>query len=208
MVHHLERGSCPGAPQLNRDQIYKLVRSRDPNGIISKKLIGWTGEADVTYEANGGSWNGYGYECYLCPKQCSSLSGLNQHLNSAVRKYTANMRWKTYADLARVSWQTSRSSTTARTLLAAQTSRPWLLSSTISRASHAGPCALTECSNGSATSSEAAERSPLPDPYRQIISGFSSAGPALFRAYFRNFWRTHRAYMPSTTVGVRISPAF
>lgn len=98
MVHHLERGSCPGAPQLNRDQIYKLVRSRDPSGIISKKLIGWVGEANVTYEASSRSWNGFGYECYLCHKQCSSLSGLNQHMNSAARKYTASMRCNTYTD--------------------------------------------------------------------------------------------------------------
>lgn len=96
MVHHLERGSCPGAPQLNRDQMYKFVRSRDTSGIISKKLIGWVGEANVTCEASSRSWNGYGYECYLCAKQCSSLSGLNQHLNSAVHKYTASMRRKAY----------------------------------------------------------------------------------------------------------------
>ncbi|KAK1830091.1 hypothetical protein QBC39DRAFT_117082 [Podospora conica] len=98
MVHHLERGGCSGAPRLNRDEIYRFVRSRDPSGIISKKLIGWTGEEDVTYEANNRAWNGSGYECYLCHKEFSLLQGLNQHLNSAVRKYTGNTRCRACAN--------------------------------------------------------------------------------------------------------------
>ena len=37
---------------------------------------------EVTYIATGASWNGRGYECYLCHKVHSSLSALNQHLSS------------------------------------------------------------------------------------------------------------------------------
>ncbi|KND90257.1 PR domain zinc finger protein 16, partial [Tolypocladium ophioglossoides CBS 100239] len=54
LTHHLESGGCPDAPRLNRDQIYKLVRSKDPNGLISKNLIGWTGSC--RYEATGKTW--------------------------------------------------------------------------------------------------------------------------------------------------------
>ncbi|KAK3948204.1 hypothetical protein QBC32DRAFT_352177 [Pseudoneurospora amorphoporcata] len=34
---------------LNRDSIYKFVRSKDPGGLISKNLVGWEGTFDTTY---------------------------------------------------------------------------------------------------------------------------------------------------------------
>ncbi|KAJ1564235.1 hypothetical protein HK405_015443, partial [Cladochytrium tenue] len=43
LCHHLERGSCPKAPQLDRDAIFRIVRERDPFGMLSKNLIGWDG---------------------------------------------------------------------------------------------------------------------------------------------------------------------
>ncbi|KAI6552469.1 hypothetical protein MCOR04_010886 [Pyricularia oryzae] len=63
-VNHLESGTCPNTQNLSRDAFYRLVRSRDAQGVISKKLIGWTGEAE--YKATVHTWNGSGYECYLC----------------------------------------------------------------------------------------------------------------------------------------------
>jgi hypothetical protein len=68
---------------MGREEIFRLVRSRDPNGIISKHNIEPT---TTTYFATKRSWNGYGYECYLCHREFSRLSGLNQHLSSPVRK--------------------------------------------------------------------------------------------------------------------------
>ncbi|KAI1654374.1 hypothetical protein F4813DRAFT_392880 [Daldinia decipiens] len=80
LAHHLEGGACPKAPFLNRDEVYKLVRTKDPGSLISKKLLGWNGSPK--YEATYESWNGYAFECYLCHRKFSSLNSLNQHLSS------------------------------------------------------------------------------------------------------------------------------
>ncbi|KAI2602819.1 hypothetical protein GGR54DRAFT_463087 [Hypoxylon sp. NC1633] len=80
LAHHLESGSCPNAQSLNRDELYKAVRSRDPNGAITKKLIGWHGSP--TYEATERTWNGQAFECYFCHRNFNHLSSLNQHLSS------------------------------------------------------------------------------------------------------------------------------
>ncbi|KAK3485346.1 uncharacterized protein B0T23DRAFT_45929 [Neurospora hispaniola] len=82
MTHHLESGSCRNAPSLNRDSIYQFVRSKDPSGLISKKLIGWEGTSQNTYACTDRAWNGYRWECYLCHKGFNTSHGLNQHLNS------------------------------------------------------------------------------------------------------------------------------
>ncbi|KAJ4361188.1 hypothetical protein N0V85_009430 [Neurospora sp. IMI 360204] len=82
MTHHLESGSCRNAPSLNRDSIYKFVRSKDPSGLISKKLIGWEGTSNTTYNCTDRAWNGRQWECYLCHKGFGTSHGLNQHLNS------------------------------------------------------------------------------------------------------------------------------
>lgn len=84
MTHHLENGTCPEAPQLNRDSIYEFVRSKDPNSLISKKLIRWHGSDQ--YEATSLAWNGSGYQCYLCSRTFGQLRALNQHLASPIRE--------------------------------------------------------------------------------------------------------------------------
>ncbi|KAK4130590.1 hypothetical protein BT67DRAFT_410561 [Trichocladium antarcticum] len=86
MTHHLERGACPNAPNLNRDQIYQFVRSKDPNGLISKNTIAWHDERNTTYVASGKSWNGSSYECYFCHREFGKLPSLNQHLASDVHR--------------------------------------------------------------------------------------------------------------------------
>ncbi len=90
LTHHLGVGSCPNARNINRDEVYKLVRSRDPNGMISKKLIGWTGSS--VFEATEFAYNGYTgyYECYLCNREFTTIHGLNQHLNSPIRTFQAH----------------------------------------------------------------------------------------------------------------------
>ncbi|TPX15277.1 uncharacterized protein E0L32_004554 [Thyridium curvatum] len=80
VVHHLESGRCPRARGLSRDAIYKFVRARDPNGVVTKKLVGWEGSYE--YEANENCWNGYCYECYICHREFKTLDSLNQHLKS------------------------------------------------------------------------------------------------------------------------------
>ncbi|KAK4124525.1 hypothetical protein N657DRAFT_644765 [Parathielavia appendiculata] len=83
MTHHLERGSCPCAANLDRRELFRLVRSRDPRGLISNHSIE---PITVTYTADRRSWNGRGYECSFCYRTFASLSGLNQHLNSPVHQ--------------------------------------------------------------------------------------------------------------------------
>jgi len=90
VVNHLESGTCPQAYNLNRDEVYRFVRSRDPEGWITKRLIGWSGSP--SYEADGRAWNGVAYECYICHREFSNLRGLNSHLNSPVREYIYG-RW-------------------------------------------------------------------------------------------------------------------
>ncbi|KAK0732129.1 hypothetical protein B0H67DRAFT_94285 [Lasiosphaeris hirsuta] len=83
--HHLESGSCPKARGLNCDEVYRIVRSKDPHGIIAKRLIGWTGDSD-TYEATDRAWNGSEWECYFCHRCFSSIIALNQHMNSPAHR--------------------------------------------------------------------------------------------------------------------------
>ncbi|KAH8880551.1 hypothetical protein GQ53DRAFT_848797 [Thozetella sp. PMI_491] len=82
LTHHLEGGGCPDARQLNRDAVYRIVRSQDPNGIISKHFIGWKGS--IQYEADAGSYSvetGL-FICTLCQRGFRTLESLNQHLSS------------------------------------------------------------------------------------------------------------------------------
>jgi hypothetical protein len=83
MVHHIESGSCPRAPNLNRNELFELVRSRDPGGIISRHSVK---PRTVTYEATAEAYNGCGYECAFCHREFVTLRSLNQHLNSPTRK--------------------------------------------------------------------------------------------------------------------------
>lgn len=83
VAHHLESSACPHAPYIDRDNVYQFIRSKDPHGAISKKLLSWHGSD--RYEATGRSWNGYAYECYFCHRQFGQLRSLNQHLNSPAR---------------------------------------------------------------------------------------------------------------------------
>ncbi|KAK3896692.1 hypothetical protein C8A05DRAFT_39760 [Staphylotrichum tortipilum] len=86
LVHHVERGGCRGAAGLDRDTLYKYVRSKDPNGVITNNLIDWYGSTQ--YEATDSAYNYRrgGWECYLCHRLFALRTGLNQHLNSPVHQ--------------------------------------------------------------------------------------------------------------------------
>ena len=77
--HHLETGSCPNAKGLNREAIYKELRQRDPNGMITNNLLEWHGE---TTWSSTSAWNGNQYECYLCHRQFAKNADLDRHLKS------------------------------------------------------------------------------------------------------------------------------
>lgn len=78
-------GHCPSG-KTTRDGVYNLVLSKDPKGLITKNILQW---GLMEYSATSQSWNGSGYEYYLCHGAFSKLDGLNQHLNSPVRKYSS-----------------------------------------------------------------------------------------------------------------------
>jgi hypothetical protein len=83
---HLESGSCPKAPKLNRDTILSIVRRHDTAGSIANKQIEWHNEARGTYTVSDNAWNGSSWECYICHKQFSNSTGLVQHLNSLIHQ--------------------------------------------------------------------------------------------------------------------------
>lgn len=84
--HHLETGSCPSARGLNRENIYRELRRRDPNGAITGRLLEYPTERSLSASWDPVSaWNGHdGYECYLCHRVFSAPQGLRQHITSAV----------------------------------------------------------------------------------------------------------------------------
>ncbi|KAL4942181.1 hypothetical protein BDV06DRAFT_167605 [Aspergillus oleicola] len=82
LSHHLESKTCPNA-QLTRETTYRTTRERDTHHLVTYKEIGWTDDK-AWYTATPLSWNGTGYECYLCHREFPKLAGLNQHLDSNV----------------------------------------------------------------------------------------------------------------------------
>jgi hypothetical protein len=93
LVHHIEGSACPQARGLDRDDVFRIVRQKDPSGVISKKLIGWTGS--TSFEATNRTWNRYlgAFECYLCNRTFGYLSSLNQHLQSPARTFSRLCDW-------------------------------------------------------------------------------------------------------------------
>ncbi|PWY87239.1 hypothetical protein BO94DRAFT_585793 [Aspergillus sclerotioniger CBS 115572] len=79
-------GSCPRAPSLNRETIYKFVRSRDTQGVLTKKMLEWHDDDNAKYSATDHAFNGYYWECYICHRGFNTMTALNQHLNSTVHK--------------------------------------------------------------------------------------------------------------------------
>ncbi|KAF2655846.1 hypothetical protein K491DRAFT_562853, partial [Lophiostoma macrostomum CBS 122681] len=86
ITHHLETGSCPNARNLNHATILAEIRKRDPNHLITKKLLTYHSPSSSTIQATSSTWNGDGYECYLCHREFNSLSALNQHVNSPAHR--------------------------------------------------------------------------------------------------------------------------
>ena len=87
VTHHLETGSCPKARSLNRDTILTEIRRRDPNHIITKKLLTYH-QTESSITATSASWNRRTgmYECYLCHRGFRELKSLNNHVNSPTHK--------------------------------------------------------------------------------------------------------------------------
>ena len=81
---HLESGSCSSG--LNRQRIKGIVQQLDRNNVITRPMITMPGYDNVQTIATARSFNGSGYECYLCRREFSTLNGLNNHLRSPVHE--------------------------------------------------------------------------------------------------------------------------
>ncbi|KAL4892364.1 hypothetical protein BDV59DRAFT_202865 [Aspergillus ambiguus] len=86
LTHHLERGACPNAPNVNREAIHRFVSSRDPGGTITNKQIAWRDEDSAVYNATDCCFNGDSWECYICHREFCTKNSLNSHLNSPTHK--------------------------------------------------------------------------------------------------------------------------
>jgi hypothetical protein len=88
---HLETGSCANARDLNHATILNEIRRRDPNHMITKKLLTYPTSSSSTSTVTSAAWNQDtgDYECYLCHRGFSSLKGLNQHVNSPAHRAKA-----------------------------------------------------------------------------------------------------------------------
>lgn len=84
LEHLLETNACPRV-HTDRDSTYRFVRSKDPQGLIAKKLLDC--EVSHRHEATERAWNGYAFEFYLRTREFGCLHGLNQHLNSGAREF-------------------------------------------------------------------------------------------------------------------------
>lgn len=62
-----------------------MVSQRDRHGAITKRQIGWY-EKTGRYSATDLAFNGSYWECYICHRQCNTVTALNSHLNSNVHK--------------------------------------------------------------------------------------------------------------------------
>ena len=88
MTIHLESGTC--ASRMTRQIINDKIRSNDTNHLITQRLLTYPDETGqlgrVDTWATQAAFNGEAFECYFCPREFSTLHGLNQHLKSPVHE--------------------------------------------------------------------------------------------------------------------------
>ncbi|KAI0341165.1 hypothetical protein BDW22DRAFT_1359397 [Trametopsis cervina] len=79
---HFESGTCPSG--MTRKHLKDFAIRRDKHNIITNpdRLIGYREPEVVDTWANERAWNGYAYECPICPRTFGTLPALNTHLRS------------------------------------------------------------------------------------------------------------------------------
>ncbi|KAJ5917189.1 hypothetical protein N7466_010743 [Penicillium verhagenii] len=82
--HHLETGSCPNAPNMNRESILRILQQSDRRGLITNKQISWHNNEESEKCVPSHAFNGSGWECYICHREFRTCQSLTQHLNSPI----------------------------------------------------------------------------------------------------------------------------
>ena len=84
---HFESDTCPSG--MTREELNRFVVRKDTKNYITNRSrlltgpLGWKEPPPTkTTWATDLSWNGAGYECFLCDKTFGTLARLNQHLQS------------------------------------------------------------------------------------------------------------------------------
>jgi hypothetical protein len=83
VAHHIESGACHKG--INRHTVTAAVHALKiiPTISIGRRIDGSAKPPIVTNIATALSFNGFGYECYLCHRTFGTLPSLNTHLRSA-----------------------------------------------------------------------------------------------------------------------------
>jgi DNA-directed RNA polymerase subunit RPC12/RpoP len=84
LAQHYEMGGCK--VKITRQQIRQAIDNWESKnniqGYITKPMIEWHGSNVTDVYATERSFNGRGYECYLCHREFNRLMDLNRHLKS------------------------------------------------------------------------------------------------------------------------------
>jgi len=74
LSQHIETSACPQARLLDRSKVWQFLRRRDPQGVFTERLLTYPGSDLSDYWDPCAAWNGSGYECYICHKQCQTTA--------------------------------------------------------------------------------------------------------------------------------------
>lgn len=91
VFHHVEAGTCPSAPALDREALYRIIHAADPQRVITSPDMNLMDQekqdrALALYEVAQQVSRGTGWECCLCQRGFTSWRSLCQHLDSAAHK--------------------------------------------------------------------------------------------------------------------------
>lgn len=102
LISHLESGACKSG--VTREQVNQIAVELDKTNVVTNpaRLVqGPDGPAAprraITSLATSLSFNGKGFECFLCHREFEALRGLNDHLASAVHDdkiYMCPKQWE------------------------------------------------------------------------------------------------------------------
>jgi len=84
VVIHLESNRCKSG--MNKAKIDAMIQKLDRQNVITRPMLEMPGYSNQEVIATERTWNGDGYECYLCHREFTKLTGLNMHIKSPVHQ--------------------------------------------------------------------------------------------------------------------------